>query len=110
MPYAERNPDGLVIALYATQNDQAREFLTGNHPEVAGFLADSDGGVGHRARMQASDLEMARVVEDLIFVLIEKNVIKLDSLPVVTRTKITQRAQIREAISNALSDQLFPGA
>jgi hypothetical protein len=60
--------------------------------------------------MQAMDLEMGRVVEDLIFVLIEKNVIKLDSLPNATRQKITQRAQIREAITNALSDQLFPGA
>ncbi len=36
--------------------------------------------------------------------------INLDALPVVTRQKITQRAQIREAISHALSDQLFPGA
>jgi hypothetical protein len=108
MPYAERNDDGAVIALYATRNERAREFLTGNHPEIAAFL--SDGANGQVARMQASDLEMARVVEDLIFVLIEKNVIKLDSLPAVTRHKITQRAQIREAITNALSDQLFPGA
>jgi hypothetical protein len=108
MPYAERNDDGLVIALYAAQNDKAREFLTGNHPEVTAFLTDGTGQV--RARMQASDLEMARVVEDLIFVLIEKSVIKLDSLPVATRQKITQRAQIREAISNAVSEQLFPGA
>jgi len=108
MPYAERNDDGLVIALYAVPNDNAREFLTGNHPEITAFLAD--GSNGQVARMQASDLEMARVVEDLIFVLIEKQVIKLDSLPTVTRQKITQRAQIREAISNALSDQLFPGA
>ena len=108
MPYAERNDDGLVVALYASQNDRAREFLTGNHPEITAFLSDSTNG--HVARMQASDMEMARVVEDLIFVLIEKNVIKLDSLPAVTRHKITQRAQIREAISNALSDQLFPGA
>jgi hypothetical protein len=110
MPYAERNSDGVVIALYASQNDQAREFLTGNHPEVAAFLTDGAAGGQHRARMQASDMEMARVVEDLIFVLIEKSVIKLDSLPVATRQKITHRAQIREAISNALSDQLFPGA
>jgi hypothetical protein len=109
MPYAERNEEGIVIALYAAQNERAHEFLTSNHPEVAGFLADGSGAVQH-ARMQASDLEMARVVEDLIFVLIEKSVIKLDSLPVATRQKITQRAQIREAISNALSDQLFPGA
>jgi hypothetical protein len=109
MPYAERNEDGIVIALYAGQTEQAHEFLTGNHPEIAAFLADGGGAVQH-ARMQASDLEMARVVEDLIFVLIEKNVIKLEALPVATRQKITQRAAIREAISNALSDQLFPGA
>jgi len=108
MPYAERNERGLVIALYATQNDRAREFLTGNHPEVTAFL--SDGSSGHVARMQASDLEMGRVVEDLIFVLIEKDVIKLESLPAVTQHKISQRAHIREAISKALSDQLFPGA
>jgi hypothetical protein len=109
MPYVERNADGLVIALYATQNDHAREFLTGNHPEIAAFLSDGTSAQVH-ARMQASDLEMARVVEDLIFVLIEKSVIKLDQLPAATRNKINQRAQIREAISNALSDQLFPGA
>jgi hypothetical protein len=110
MPYAERNTEGLVVALYAAENERAHEFLTGNHPEISAFLADGSGAVHHNARMQASDLEMARVVEDLIFVLIEKNVIKLDSLPAATRHKITQRAQIREAISTALSDQLFPGA
>ena len=65
MPYAERNQDGIVIALYAAQNDQAREFLTGNHPEVAAFLADAAPGQ-HRARMQASDMEMARVVDDVV--------------------------------------------
>jgi len=110
MPYAERNRDGIVVALYAAQNDQAKEFLTGNHPEVAAFLADGAGTGMQHARMQASDLEMARVVEDLIFVLIEMKVIKLESLPIATRQKITQRAQIREAIAHALSDQLFPGA
>ncbi len=111
MPYAERNDEGIVIALYAAQNERAREFMTGSHPEIAVFLADGGGqGQAVHAQMQASDLEMARVVEDLIFVLIEKNVIRLESLPDVTRHKILQRAQIREAISNALSDQLFPGA
>ncbi len=109
MPYAERNDAGTVVALYATQNDRAREYLTGNHPEITAFLSDGSGAQVH-ARMQASDMEMARVVEDLIFVLIEKNVIKLESLPAVTQQNIHQRAQIREAISNALSDQLFPGA
>ena len=108
MPYAERNEAGVVVALYATQNDRAREYLTGTHPEISAFIRDGAGG--QVARMQASDMEMARVVEDLIFVLIEKNVIKLESLPAVTQHKITQRAQIRQAISNALSDQLFPGA
>jgi len=111
MPYAERDEAGTVIALYLAQNERAQEFLAGNHPELAAFLSNGNAnGAAQQARMQASDLEMARVVEDLIFVLIEKNVIKLDSLPAVTRLKITQRAQIREAISNALSDQLFPGA
>jgi len=111
MPYAERNQDGIVVALYAEKNERANEFLTGNHPEIAAFLADGTSAAQQvqQARMQASDLEMARVVEDLIFVLIEKNVIKLDSLPVVTRQKITHRARIREAISHALSDSLFPG-
>jgi hypothetical protein len=109
MPYAERNQEGVLVALYAEPNERAREFLTGNHPEIGIFLADNTNGQVH-ARMQAMDLEMGRVVEDLIFVLIEKNVIKLDSLPNATRHKITQRAQIREAITNALSDQLFPGA
>lgn len=109
MPYAERNQDGTVIALYAAPGDKAKEYLPGGHPEISAFLSDGRDARVH-ARMQASDLEMARVVEDLIFVLIEKSVIKLDSLPAVTRHKILQRAQIREAISNAISDQLFPGA
>jgi hypothetical protein len=110
MPYAERNQDGIVVALYATQRDKAHEFLTGNHPEVGAFLADGAGKTQQAARLQASDLEMGRVVEDLIFVLIEMKVIKLESLPVATQHKITQRARIREAITNALSAQLFPGA
>src|SRR5271163_4211791 len=47
MPYAERNEDGIVVALFAEQNERAHEFLTSNHPEIAVFLADGGGAVQH---------------------------------------------------------------
>ena len=108
MPYAQRNPDGTIFALFAQKNDTAKELLRPDHPDIQLFLYP--GTETARTKMQASDMEMARVVEDLIHVLIEKDVINLESLPGPTRQKIERRKSAREAISRALEAQLFPGA
>lgn len=108
MPYAQRNADGTIYALFAQKNEHAKELVRPDHQDIQLFLYP--GTETARNKMQASDLEMARVVEDLIHVLIEKNVINLDSLPGPTRQKIERRKSAREAISRALEAQLFPGA
>ena len=47
-------------------------------------------------QLSASDVEMIRVLEDLIAVLVEKNLITLTDLPYVAQKKILTRQKIRE--------------
>jgi hypothetical protein len=108
VPYAQRNAQGSIIALFAQEEERGPEFIRSDHSDVQAFLYPGSEKV--RSNMQASDMEMARVVEDLIQVLIEKDVINIESLPGPTRQKIERRKSAREAISRALEAQLFPGA
>lgn len=50
-------------------------------------------------QLQRSDLEMVRVLEDLIEVLMSKGVISITDLPHAAQTKLMNRAQARRQLS-----------
>jgi len=55
--------------------------------------------IATRVVMHRSDLELIRVLEDLIAVLCHKGVLKLDDLPLEARDKILQRQLLRSTDS-----------
>ncbi|ATO34199.1 hypothetical protein DZA65_03276 [Dickeya dianthicola] len=82
-PFPEMNgelPDGSVEAMAWLNNQQA-------------ILANIE-------RLRSSDLEMVRVLEDLIQVLITKGQINITDLPAAAQLKLINRAQAREALGD----------
>lgn len=97
MPYALRSPSGTIESLH-------REWVAGgedlppDHPEVLAFL-----GGEAQARFQALDANLVRVLEDLVDVLISRNIICITDLPLEAQHKLFERKHFRERVgSNAL--------
>ena len=49
-------------------------------------------------RLQQSDLEMIRVLEDLIHLLIHKGVVRITDLPEAAQAKLSERSRARDAL------------
>ncbi|WP_431023492.1 tryptophan synthase subunit beta like protein [Halomonas sp. H5] len=81
---------------------ECREWLPGDDPELDRFL-----GRDARDPMLASDLELVRVLEDLIQVLMDKGVISFTDLPDAARDKLLTRQSLRRRLNsiNLLDDE-----
>lgn len=64
----------------------------GSGEGVPGALEDS------LLRLQQSDLEMIRVLEDLIQLLIHKGVVRITDLPEAAQAKLSERSRARDAL------------
>jgi hypothetical protein len=49
-------------------------------------------------RLEQSDLQMARVMEDVINLLIDKSVIRFTDLPVAAQQKLLSRREVRDQV------------
>ncbi|MFG5407839.1 hypothetical protein ABXN37_06685 [Piscinibacter sakaiensis] len=95
MPYVVRNAEGQIESLHRQASEAATEFLEDRHPDVVGFLgADEDGQSFSRL-----DADFVRVVEDLIDVLLAKNILNVTDLPAEAQTKLFARKGFREKVS-----------
>lgn len=103
MPYVSRGPDGKVTALFDGPREDAQEELPPSHPDVAQFLSAAGGTAqmaeNPRQALAQSDLEMIRVIEDLIELLIEKGTILITDLPEGAQEKLMQRHKLRGIMS-----------
>jgi FMN phosphatase YigB (HAD superfamily) len=106
MPFVKRDASGRVIALFHERSDEAPEYLAISSPEVAEF-SDPDAARGERANMLQSDLEMIRVYEDLIDILISKRIVVLTDFPTKAQEKLVRRKRLRSSLSS-LTDVLAP--
>ena len=84
MPYVARDASGQITAASDHITDAAFDQILPNDPEVQAFMQDA-GNDQARARLSQSDLEMVRVVEDLVDVLVGKNVFNFTDLPRLPR-------------------------
>ncbi|MBF8221257.1 MULTISPECIES: tryptophan synthase subunit beta like protein [Halomonadaceae] len=101
--YVSRDETGALRRVSREATPECREWLPGDDPELDRFL----GRETARDPMQASDLELVRVLEDLIQVLMEKGVISFTDLPDAARDKLLTRQSLRRRINsvNLLDDE-----
>ena len=96
MPFVRRNALGHIDSLHATESEDAVEHLPGDHPEVQEFVRT---GSAPRESFFQLDMDFVRVFEDVIHVLIVKNVINITDLPEQAQAKLFARKSFRERVT-----------
>lgn len=110
MPYAKRNEQGQVTALFAEQNEEAKEWLAADAWQVKDFLGtnmidpEGDEIIEH---LSVSDIRMVRVLEDLLEVLIANKVILFTDLPTAAQVKLLERRSARSKLTANNDDTLI---
>ena len=100
MPYVRRDSSGVILAV-SINADPGFEYIEEDAAELVAF--EDRLGVGRaRSRLQQSDLDVIRVLEDLIYLLMEQNVIRFTDLPENAQRKLNDRRSLRQC-NNSLS-------
>lgn len=94
MPYIRTDTAGNVVSLHREACAEAPERVAANDPRIAAFLGREI--VGPDGEFLSLDLDLIRVLEDLVDVLIERNVITFTDLPAAAQEKIFRRRSKRE--------------
>jgi hypothetical protein len=97
MLYVERATDGKIIALHSTPNPTALEQKSLTDEEVLEFFNSTD---SRQQLMAYSDIGAIRIVEDLIDLLVRKNIINLTELPEQAQQRIRERKRLRKNIAS----------
>lgn len=94
-----RGPDNLVQAVRATVDDPEAAKLEGwmgvedSDPEYIAFLEME---LQRQDPFRESDIHLARVLEDLISLLIDKQVIRFTDFPEAAQKRLLDRQQMRK--------------
>jgi hypothetical protein len=97
MYYAKRDLQGRLQRLhpepFVGMNDQLAADSEEAQAWLAGQLMENS-----LQQLQQSDLDMIRVLEDLIDVLIQKGVVRITDLPEAAQAKLLGRSKARDAL------------
>ena len=93
MPYILRGQDGKVEAISQTSiaGQGWEEVMSGNH-EYIDYLDDA---LKKEDRFRESDIQLARVLEDLISLLIDRDFIRFTDFPDAAQKKLIERQGFR---------------
>ena len=100
MPYVVRDASGQIVKLLAETSPEATEELQPGDPALLEFLARARDGASLQYALAASDIDMIRVLEDLIAVLIDKRIIVLTDLPPQAQRKLARRYELRSKLTD----------
>lgn len=105
MTYVKRDVEGNIQAISFVKSKEFTEALNKDHEVsrlISAMLPQAD------ADTIASDLEMIRVVEDLIDTLVAKSVISLNDLPQPVQLKLLKRKNLRtQGVFNTSNNELI---
>lgn len=99
MPYVMRGPDGHILAVRPTVDDTEAARIEGwfsiddHDPEYVGFLEKE---LQRHDPFRESDIHLARVLEDLISLLIDKQIIRFTDFPAAAQQRLLERQQMRK--------------
>jgi hypothetical protein len=116
MPYVSRDEEGRIVALYAKSQEGATEEVKATSPEIFDFLARSGSDTADLSQaFLGHDLALIRVIEDLVQILITKEVISPYDLPKAALDKLSLRTSLRDGHSAFSLNQedgvfSFPGS
>jgi hypothetical protein len=97
MFYVQRDAQGQLVRVEAAAYAEATGTLPADHHEIQAWYANEVMETSLK-QLKQSDLEMIRVLDDLIQVLTSKGVIRVTDLPAAAQAKLMDRNQAREAL------------
>lgn len=101
MPYVKRDEQGRIIAFSQVAMEGFEPLHSGqDETEVMQML---DGVEQARKALEKTDLEFVRVVEDLVMVLVDKNLIRFTDLPDAAQRKMLDRQRMRDGLNTHLN-------
>jgi len=101
--YVKRDKEGRIEAVSRQATPEISETIDDTDPELSAFLRGGD--PEGLAALRASDLDVVRVLEDLIEVLIEKGLIQFTELPEPAQQKLLKRKRLRRSSDLTLFDE-----
>jgi hypothetical protein len=94
VPYIRRDEQGLIAAIQLEPGDGLEEL-----PSSSQELIDSMNRMGlEQDTLQQSDMRLVRVLEDLIDLLIDRDVIRFTDLPLPAQEKLMERRSMRQSL------------
>ncbi|OFZ70645.1 MAG: hypothetical protein A2Z01_06840 [Betaproteobacteria bacterium RBG_16_58_11] len=99
MTYIVRGEHGRIVTASNAPLDGQCEQVAADSPELRAFIEDL---AGENNVFESSDMKMIRAIEDVIDLLISKNVICITDLPAAVQTKLMERRSLRHSL-NALN-------
>lgn len=99
MPFVSRDSNGKINAIYNQATINSNEQLAVNDPELSAFLSSTPDSTEPPPEelydLRLSDLGLIRVLEDLVEVLIEKDVIRISDMPKIAIQRLKKRKMLR---------------
>lgn len=95
MIYVERNDAGEIVALHKSSTNSATEQKELSDPEVLNFLENHHDAGPIKTLLHTTDTGMIRVIDDVVDLLVSKNIIKFTDLPEEAQQKLLNRKQFR---------------
>ena len=91
--YIKRNVVGELIAISRELNSDFTEILDDDAPELLTFLQQAKSA--QQLALEQTDQTMARVLEDVVNLLVEQGVIRFTDLPDAAQHKLLNRRELR---------------
>lgn len=94
MPFVTKDSLGAVVGVHQKMV-AGGAIVPPNDPALLEFLKQSANIESRSTALHDSDREMARVIEDLIELMIDKRMISLGELPTAAQEKVLKRQRLR---------------
>ena len=98
MFYVERNQQGKIVAVRRDANMPGMELKESVDDEIIEFLGREETNDSIKHILASTDVGVMRILEDLIHLLVTKNIIMSTELPEDAQLKLRQRQQMRQRI------------
>lgn len=95
--YVQRNTHGDIIAVSREPLADISEPIAQNDPALRAFINAQQDGTNHE--LAQSDQDMARVLEDVVNLLIDRSVIRFTDLPLPAQQKLMNRRALRDQMN-----------
>jgi len=96
VPYVKRDDRGGIAAVYRHPTEDGLEEVPDDNPELLEFLKLTGWDAEANKEFLESDLSLARVLEDLIDVLIQNKAMQFTDLPPAAQKKLLARRGLRK--------------